>query len=121
MAYGAVVRLKNNVLEGQYLHSHRELYPVGARQQQITVVYIRDPNNRWFIKRHDQPPPPWNSTDPIDFVRHGDRVRIEHRITGRNLHVHRAPAPISHKLYQVTGFGYVSIFITHFLRLDNEA
>lgn len=71
------------------------------------MVYIRDPNNRWFIKRHDQPPPPWNSTDPIDFVRNGDLVRIEHRTTGRNLHVYRGPAPVSQKLYQVTGYGQV--------------
>jgi len=108
VAYGAVIRLKNNVLEGQYLHSHRQLYPVGARQQQITTVYIRDPNNRWFIKRHNQSTPLWNATDPIDFVRNGDLVRIEHRTTGRNIHVHRGPAPISNKMYQVTGFGVVS-------------
>ncbi len=110
VAYGAVIRLKNNVLEGQYLHSHRQLYPVGARQQQITTVYIRDPNNRWFIKRHNQTSPLWNATDPIDFVRNGDLVRIEHRTTGRNIHVHRGPAPISNKMYQVTGFGVVSLW-----------
>ena len=74
-------------MEGQYLHSHRELYPVGARQQQITMLYLQDPNNRWFIKRHDKPHPPWNSTDPIDYVRNGDLIRLEHRTTGRNLHV----------------------------------
>uniref|UniRef100_A0A0P4XP58 Protein O-mannosyl-transferase 2 n=1 Tax=Daphnia magna TaxID=35525 RepID=A0A0P4XP58_9CRUS len=105
VAYGAVIRVKNNVLEGQYLHSHRQLYPVGARQQQITTVYIRDPNNRWFIKRHNQSSPLWNATDPIDLVRNGDLIRIEHRTTGRNLHVHRGPAPISNKMYQVTGYG----------------
>lgn len=99
--------MKNNVLEGQYLHSHRQLYPVGARQQQITTVYIRDPNNRWFIKRHNQSSPLWNATDPIDLVRNGDLIRIEHRTTGRNLHVHRGPAPISNKMYQVTGYGVV--------------
>lgn len=123
VAYGAVIRVKNNVLEGQYLHSHRQLYPVGARQQQITTVYIRDPNNRWFIKRHNQSSPLWNATDPIDLVRNGDLIRIEHRTTGRNLHVHRGPAPISNKMYQVTGYGVVrSLFhlISFFLEFSKN-
>lgn len=107
VAYGAAIRLKNNVLEGQYLHSHKALYPVGAREQQITAVDERDPNNRWFIKRHNQPPPLWNATDPVDFVRHGDLVRLEHRTTRRNLHVYSGPAPVTENIFQVTGHGWV--------------
>ena len=41
-------------------------------------------------------------------VRHGDLIRLEHVMTGRNVHSHQEPAPMSKKMYQVTGYGEVS-------------
>ncbi|KAL1114826.1 hypothetical protein AAG570_007650 [Ranatra chinensis] len=103
VAYGAVISLKNHRTGGGYLHSHWHLYPegVGARQQQITTYTHKDENNRWLIK-------PYNielDEDVIEFVRHGDLIRLEHVPTRRNLHSHREQAPITKKHLQVTGYG----------------
>lgn len=101
--------LKNFAVAGGYLHSHSHLYPkeYGPDQQQITSYVHKDENNNWRIKRYNRHPPSWNSTKPIDFVRNGDLIRLEHWETGRNLHAHRVLAPITHKHYQVTGYGEV--------------
>lgn len=56
------------------------LYPagVGAKQQQVTTYSHKDGNNRWFVKKFNKPTPLWNSTDPIELVRNGDLIRLEH-------------------------------------------
>ncbi|XP_046641821.1 protein O-mannosyl-transferase 2-like isoform X1 [Daphnia pulicaria] len=107
VAYGAILTLKNSVTSGAYLHSHDHLYPeeIGGGQQQITTYAHKDENNQWHIKRHNKMPPSWNSTKPVDLVRHGDLLRLEHFVTGRNLHAHRVLAPITIKQFQVTGYG----------------
>lgn len=53
--------------------------------------------------------PSWNSSKPVDFVRNGDLIRLEHIDTGRNLHAHRLLAPVTNKHFQVTGYGEVSV------------
>ncbi|XP_032796479.2 protein O-mannosyl-transferase 2 [Daphnia magna] len=107
VAYGALLTLKNAVTSGAYLHSHDHLYPeeIGGSQQQITTYAHKDDNNNWHVKRHNKLAPSWNSTRPIDFVRNGDLLRLEHFATGRNLHAHRSLAPITIKQFQVTGYG----------------
>ncbi|XP_011305386.1 protein O-mannosyl-transferase 2 [Fopius arisanus] len=103
LSYGATITLKNHRTGGGYLHSHWHLYPegVGARQQQITTYSHKDDNNFWIVKKFDTeeiPPEP-------ELIKHGDLIRLEHTITSRNLHSHKAIAPISKKHYQVTGYG----------------
>ena len=103
VAYGSLLTLKNSkanlfchfkgytlinlirlvswgITGGGYLHSHMHLYPagVGAKQQQVTTYSHKDGNNRWFIKKFNKPTPLWNSTDPIELVRNGDLIRLEH-------------------------------------------
>lgn len=111
VAYGSLLTLKNSITGGGYLHSHMHLYPagVGAKQQQVTTYSHKDGNNRWFVKKFNKPTPLWNSTDPIELVRNGDLIRLEHRPTRRNLHSHKEPAPVSRKHYQVTGYGEVRL------------
>ena len=46
--------------------------------------------------------------DETILLKHGDLVRLEHKTTGRNLHSHREPAPLTKKHLQVTGYGEVS-------------
>lgn len=132
LSYGAVITLKNHRTGGGYLHSHWHLYPegVGARQQQvrrffsflffikenkinlflklwtkqITTYTHKDDNNLWVVKKFDSDDKP---AEP-ELVKSGDLVRLEHLITGRNLHSHKEIAPISKKHYQVTGYGDVS-------------
>lgn len=118
VAFGAVLSLKNHIVGGGYLHSHNHLYPAttGASQQQITTYIHKDVNNNWHIKRFNRMAPSWNSTKPIDFVRNGDYIRLEHLETGRNLHSHRLLAPLTKKHLMVTAYGeVVSCKYTYFL------
>ncbi len=42
--------------------------------------------------------------EEVELVRHGDLIRLEHVMTGRNIHTHQEPAPVSKKMYQVRHF-----------------
>lgn len=107
LAYGSVITVKNLQMAIGYLHSHPHLYPegIGARQQQVTTYLHKDLNNLWIIKKHYTDSGPLNSSSPVEFVRHGDLVRLEHKETTRNLHSHSLEAPLTRKHYQVTGYG----------------
>lgn len=107
LAYGSVITVKNLQMAIGYLHSHPHLYPegIGARQQQVTTYLHKDLNNLWIIKKHNTDSDPLNSPSPVEFVRHGDLVRLEHKETTRNLHSHSLEAPLTRKHYQVTGYG----------------
>lgn len=114
VAYGAVITLKSQRTGGGYLHSHWHLYPegVGAKQQQITTYAHKDENNKWVIKKFDEEAPKLNNKSaPIEIVRNGDLVRLEHIVTRRNLHSHRIPAPVTKKHWQVTGYGEVRLLM----------
>lgn len=78
LAYGSVITLKNVRTATGYLHSHWHLYPegVGARQQQVTTYSHKDQNNLWIVKKHDTE---YDSEAPLEFVRHGDLIRLEHK------------------------------------------
>jgi len=107
VAYGASLRLRNNIVAGGFLHSHKHLYPegVGVKQQQVTTYQDEDNNNLWIVKKFDEPAPEWNSTDPVEFVRNGDLIRLEHQPTRRLLHSLRVPAVMSRRHFLVTGYG----------------
>ncbi|XP_032261560.1 protein O-mannosyl-transferase 2 isoform X2 [Phoca vitulina] len=107
LAYGSVITVKNLRMAIGYLHSHRHLYPegVGARQQQVTTYLHKDYNNLWIIKKHNTNADPLDPSFPVEFVRHGDIIRLEHKETSRNLHSHYHEAPLTRKHYQVTGYG----------------
>lgn len=102
LAYQAEVTIKNNRIGGAYLHSHWHLYPegVGAKQQQVTTYSHKDANNIWVIKRG------LANQRPNDmFVRDGDLVMLEHKVTKRNLHSHFEMAPLTKRHFQVTCYG----------------
>ncbi|XP_062037605.1 protein O-mannosyl-transferase 2 isoform X1 [Lepus europaeus] len=107
LAYGSVITVKNLRMAIGYLHSHPHLYPegVGARQQQVTTYLHKDYNNLWIIKKHNTDSDPLDPSFPVEFVRHGDIIRLEHKQTSRNLHSHYHEAPLTRKHYQVTGYG----------------
>ncbi|KAG9481727.1 hypothetical protein GDO78_010779 [Eleutherodactylus coqui] len=104
LAYGSVVTLKNVRAAAGYLHSHWHLYPegVGARQQQVTTYSHKDHNNLWIVKKHNAE---YDSESPLEFVHHGDIIRLEHKATGCNLHSHQQEAPLTKKHLQVTAYG----------------
>ncbi|KAJ6661298.1 hypothetical protein lerEdw1_015435 [Lerista edwardsae] len=107
LAYGSVITMKNLRMAGGYLHSHWHLYPegVGARQQQVTAYLHKDLNNLWIIKKHSLNKDSSDPSIPVEFVRHGDVIRLEHKETSRNLHSHQHEAPLTRKHLQVTGYG----------------
>nr|XP_031535151.1 protein O-mannosyl-transferase 2 isoform X2 [Vicugna pacos] len=107
LAYGSVITVRNLRMAIGYLHSHRDLYPegIGARQQQVTTYLHKDYNNLWIIKKHNTNSDPLDPSLPVEFVRHGDIIRLEHKETSRNLHSHYHEAPLTRKHYQVTGYG----------------
>uniref|UniRef100_A0A8C6JD87 Protein O-mannosyl-transferase 2 n=1 Tax=Melopsittacus undulatus TaxID=13146 RepID=A0A8C6JD87_MELUD len=104
LAYGSMVTMKNLRMAGGYLHSHWHLYPegIGARQQQVTAYLHKDLNNLWIVKKHHSDTDP---SIPVEFVRHGDIIRLEHKETSRNLHSHQHEAPLTRKHFQVTAYG----------------
>ncbi|KAG8448978.1 hypothetical protein GDO86_015881 [Hymenochirus boettgeri] len=104
LAYGSTVTLKSLRTAAGYLHSHWHLYPegVGAKQQQVTTYSHKDQNNLWIIKKQNSD---YDPTSPVEFVRHGDIIRLEHMVTGRNLHSHQREAPLTKKHLQVTAYG----------------
>ena len=107
VAYGAQITLKSLRLRGGYLHSHHDLYPQGVGsmiQQQVTCYdgETRDPNNVFIIKKYLEEPPQLDDEEsPIELVKSGDLIRLEHAFTGRYLHAHQEPAPLSKTHYQV--------------------
>lgn len=104
LAYGSVVTLKNHRPGGVLLHSHHHLYPEEhpPMQQQITGYSHKDPNNDWLVKKAMEP---YNPDTPVEFVKHGDFIRLEHVPTKRNLHSHQEKAPLTANHYQVSCYG----------------
>jgi len=110
VAYGATVTIKNHRTGGAYLHSHHHVYPeeVGPQQQQVTTYSHKDENNVWSIKKFEGEPST-SEDSPIELVKSGDWIRLEHVQTKRNLHSHKDPAPITKKHFQVTCYGHEGV------------
>ncbi|KAJ3382030.1 Protein O-mannosyltransferase 2 [Entophlyctis sp. JEL0112] len=79
IAYLSTVTIKSSVRGGALLHSHKEKFPDGSQQQQVTAYHHQDANNKWVIHRA------WdkdgkNADDPKDakpvLVKSGDEIRL---------------------------------------------
>ena len=111
--FGAEVRIRQYRSHGPFLHSHAHNYPTGSKQQQITGYHHRDQNNLWIIRRayelnvtyHDDRP---DEREELVPLRHNDVLRLEHLPTGRFLHSHNNPPPISdkEKQFEVSGYAH---------------
>ena len=110
LAYGSYLTLKSNNYGGGLLHSHVQGYPSGSKQQQVTTYHHKDANNLWRIVR------PFNASMavkgiidydslPIEPIRDGDLIRLQHNNTGHVLHSHQIPAPLTKDEYEVSGYG----------------
>ena len=75
IAYGSVVTLKNSKRGGALLHSHKQTYPSGSGQQQVTTYSHKDGNNNWIID-FTWDKPAYNKTQDVQFVKHGDVIRL---------------------------------------------
>eukprot|EP00049_Salpingoeca_infusionum_P006472 m.107474 g.107474 ORF g.107474 m.107474 type:complete len:836 (-) comp13323_c0_seq13:1556-4063(-) len=114
VAYGSIVTIKSARCGGGLLHSHPHLYPdTTIQQQQITGYQHRDDNNKWLIKRATPELDATAQVGVVEFVRSGDRIRLEHVMTGRNLHSHVYPSPLKPHHQQVTGYGEQGVGDAH--------
>lgn len=108
IAFGSKLTLKNYGYGGGLLHSHVQTYPVGSNQQQVTCYHYKDDNNHFHIMpTWDEPQ--YDAEAPIRFLQDGDRIRLVHSSTGRNIHSHNIPAPMSKLNLEVSGYGNSSI------------
>ena len=118
--FGSKITLKNMGYGGGLLHSHVQTYPVGSEQQQVTC-YVRrsasyaltrqhyqDNNNEWIVT------PTWDEPEvdeegPLRYLQNGDVVRLVHAATGRNLHSHAVPAPVSKLNNEISCYGNATV------------
>lgn len=108
LAIGSRITLKNMGYGGGLLHSHVQTFPEGSMQQQVTCYHHKDANNDWFIYPNRQEPD-YDATADLRFVGDGDVIRLIHGQTGRNLHSHAIPAPITKSHHEVSSYGNITI------------
>ncbi|KAJ5686218.1 hypothetical protein N7536_008837 [Penicillium majusculum] len=108
LAVGSRITLKNMGYGGGLLHSHVQTFPEGSMQQQVTCYHHKDANNDWFIYPNRQEPD-YDATADLRFVGDGDVIRLIHGQTGRNLHSHAIPAPITKSHHEVSSYGNITI------------
>ena len=108
VAFGSRITLKNAGYGGGLLHSHVQLYPEGSGQQQVTCYHHKDANNEWFITPPHGEAFDFNATD-IRFIKDKSVIRLVHASTGRNLHSHKVPAPITKSEYEVSCYGNMTV------------
>lgn len=107
MTLDSLVTIKSQSLSGGLLHSHVQTFPEGSNQQQVTTYSHKDTNNDWTFEliRDD----PRNSFKEPHYVVDGMKVRIVHKSTGRNLHTHEIPAPVTKGVWEVSGYGDANV------------
>lgn len=88
-----------------YLHSHDEFYPLGSRQQQISLYQHTDLNNVWVMENATQPNFEENAF--LNNFKNSDSVKLRHLQSTRRLHSHDVKAPVSDNDYQfeVSAYG----------------
>ncbi len=119
VAIGSLVTIKSQGLSPGLLHSHDHFYPTGSNQQQVTTYSYKDDNNIWIFDYPrtietldiygDEKQHLYNENDPILYLQDGDLIRLKHNFTNVSLHTHDIKAPVSRKLYEVSGYGNDSI------------
>lgn len=114
VVFGSEVTIKSNAFGGGLLHSHPQYYPTGSKQQQITTYLHKDDNNSWLIIRtHDleeEQKQGKKALPEIEKLADKTLIRLRHIRTGRHLHSHQIPAPITAGDYEVSGYGYEGLY-----------
>ncbi len=79
-----------------------------ASEQQITLYPHRDENNEWQITHSLEEGQPDHDyeTEPIEFIKNGDVVRLTHVTTTKRLHSHNVRPPVSDVDFQNEASGY---------------
>ncbi|KAI6120079.1 glycosyltransferase family 39 protein [Pisolithus thermaeus] len=109
VAIGSQVTIRHVNTQGGYLHSHLHNYPGGSGQQQITLYPHRDENNLWLVLNAttDNYPQYDFEHQPIEYIKHGSRIKLRHIVTDKALHSHDVRPPVSDVDFQneVSGYG----------------
>lgn len=107
VVFGSEVTLKSNTFGGGLLHSHVQGYPTGSRQQQVTTYLHKDENNVFQIIRAQDPKNDLERSqfEGVEPIQDGAIIRLRHLKTGRHLHSHVIPAPITPGDYEVSAYG----------------
>lgn len=108
IAIGSRATLKNMGYGGGLLHSHVQTYPEGSQQQQVTCYHHKDANNDWFFYP-SRDAAEYEPEEPLRFVGDKDVIRLIHSQTGRNLHSHVVPAPVTKADNEVSAYGNTTI------------
>nr|KMM63971.1 O-mannosyl-transferase 2 [Coccidioides posadasii RMSCC 3488] len=108
IAIGSKVTIKNMGYGGGLLHSHVQTYPSGSSQQQVTCYHHKDSNNDWFVYPN-RTQPDYDPEGELRFIGDGDIIRLIHAQTGRNLHSHAIPAPITKSNWEVSCYGNTTV------------
>uniref|UniRef100_A0A8D0LAX3 Stromal cell derived factor 2 like 1 n=1 Tax=Sphenodon punctatus TaxID=8508 RepID=A0A8D0LAX3_SPHPU len=96
---GSVLKLLNT-LHSVRLHSHEVKYGSGSGQQSVTGVEVSDDaNSYWRIRGKND-----GSCQRGTPVKCGQAIRLTHVNTGKNLHTHYFPSPLSNN-QEVSAFG----------------
>jgi hypothetical protein len=101
--YRNIIKMRH-LLTTNTLHSHALNYghPGTSGQQQVTAFAGSDDNDLWRVKGPDGQSDNFKEGEP---VQHGDAIRLEHVLTGRNLHSHGGfPSPVTGQ-QEVTCYG----------------
>lgn len=113
IAYGSQIIIRHDGTVGGYLHSHKRQFSGGSKrkfdfdnnifcqrpslthihpffflncvEQEVTVYPHIDINNIWTVHKVTEM---WNASQPIQFVRNKDQIRLEHFASSRKLHSH---------------------------------
>lgn len=112
VVFGSQVTLKSNAFGGGLLHSHVQTYPSGSKQQQVTTYHHKDENNSFFIVRAKDPKNELEKIEldnSLEHVNDGMIVRLRHVRTGRHLHSHQVPAPVTPGEFEVSAYGQAGL------------
>lgn len=86
---------------GFYLHSHELAYGTGSGQQSVTALEAdNDAGSLWTVKEADGEPLCLTG----ERIKWGQKIRIEHMNTEKNLHTHKYNSPISNR-QEVSWYG----------------
>ena len=98
VAFGSAVAIRSNRVGGSLLSSTDEFYPIkfGMNQQIVSATFERALPSKWSIIPFDGPIPHWNSSDQVRFIHHGDLIRLEHKMTQKNLRPQKTPGIRTH-------------------------
>ena len=96
---GSILKLYNQ-RQGARLHSHDVKYGSGSGQQSVTGSSSPDDHNSYWIIRGKH----GERCDRGNIVKCGDKIRLQHLSTKRNLHSHYFQSPITHQ-QEVSAFG----------------